>query len=210
MQLSEALDRVFMVHAGEVLTDEAMQNIRGFLMWSSLPEDRSIKPDRFKPMTYGDVTFQVERMSDLVDEIKPLHVAHWNETEKHRHGQSLSADYAAFVASERAGQYVLFTTRKDGLLIGNCACYLHRSTHTQRLVATEDTLFVLKAHRSGRMGIEFFKYCERVLTEIGASEVRLKVSTTNAVDKMLQRQGYEFTAHELSKQLGERDDATQH
>ena len=103
--------------------------------------------EQIKPMICDDVVFARERIESIVGEIKLLHQAHWNETEAHRHRLVLNPDYDVFIRYERAGRYVLFTLRSDGQLQGNCALYLDKSTHTQTLIATEDTLYLLPEAR---------------------------------------------------------------
>src|SRR5690242_4484079 len=111
--------------------------------------------DRIKPERHGDFVFSLERIEAIAEEIKPLHRAHWEETEAHRHGLPFNPDYRAFVRYERAGRYVLLTLRRDDRLLGNCAMYLDKSTHTQTTIATEDTLYLLPEARKGRVAHYF-------------------------------------------------------
>ena len=205
MNISEAISRAFSVHAGQTLTDDVIQKMTGFILWATQPEDKSHDPDSFPHGGYQGVTFQVERFSDCLEELKPLHEAQWLETDAYRHGQGLNPDYDGMIASERNGGYILFTARKDGVLIGNCGVYLFRSTHTQQLNASEDTLFILQDHRAGRLGIKLFQYCEAILYGLGVHEVRFKVKTGNRVWKAWQRLGYDITGIEMSKQLQNAD-----
>lgn len=211
MRLEQALSLGLSKHVGEVLTEEDARKLAGFIMWATQPEDRSFDPTSFPTEEFDGMTFQVERMRDVVEEIKPLHLAHWQETETHRHRQSLNPNYAELIAHERAGQYVLFTVRDaDKRLVGNCAVYIFRSNHTQELEATEDTMFVLKEVRKGReLGVAFFQYCERMLLGLGVTEATFKVKILNAVWRRWRRLGYEIVAYEMSKQLRRANDATQ-
>ena len=148
---------------------------------------------------YSGFVFHVERIADLLDEIKPLHMAHWNETEGYRHATPLNADYDTFMAHERAGSYILFTARKEGALVGNCAMYLSRSTHTQTMLATEDTLFFLPSVRGGFTALRFQKYIERVLRALGVKEVRVSVKTINNANVLLERMGFTKVSVQYSK-----------
>lgn len=206
MHIQDALSRAFAVHAGQVLDEEAIRKMTGFILWATEQEDQSRNPEDFPNGEYQGVTFQVERLRDCLEELKPLHHAQWMETDAYRHGQGLNPDYAGMIASERNGGYLLFTARKDGVLIGNCGIYLFKSTHTQKLTASEDTLFILKEHRAGRLGIKLFQYCEAILYGLGVHEVRFKVKTGNNVWKVWQRLGYQITGIEMSKQLQEHQD----
>ena len=141
----------------------------------------------------------MERIADVLEEIKPLHIAHWEETEGYRHTLKLNADYESFVAHERNGRYILFTVRKEDRLVGNCAMYLNISTHTKTLIATEDTLFFLKEIRGGFSSLRFQKYIERVLRALGVKEVRVSVKTINKANVLLERMGFSAVAVQYSK-----------
>lgn len=186
-------------HLGKPLTAEVAQDVALL----SLPASQPIDLTAIAPVEHrAGVRFAAERMEDVVDEIRPLHEAHWLETEKYRHGLTLNPDYAAFIAHERAGRFLLFTARdlRDGRMVGNCAVYLTRSTHTGDLVCTEDTMFLLPEWRIGRLAIDFFKFGERAATQLGAREGRVSVKS-EAVARLWRRIGYRDAGIQLSKIL---------
>lgn len=152
---------------------------------------------------YVDYTIQHEYLEDVLDEIKPIHRAHWEETEGYRHGIALDPDYDYMVNAERTGRFMLFTVRADKQLVGNCMMYLTQSTHTRKWIAEEDTIFIDKEHRKGRLGIKLIQYVERVLVTLGVTEIRVTVKTVNRVGDLLQALGYQHTANQLIKVLGE-------
>jgi hypothetical protein len=47
---------------------------------------------RIEPEQHGDLAFSVERIEGITDEIEPLHRAHWDETEEHRHELPFNPD----------------------------------------------------------------------------------------------------------------------
>lgn len=210
-QVVVALYNALEIRAGEQISEDVADAIVSAVIaaQASIDVDQSPVPENFPRAEQDGLTFQVERMRDVVEEIKPLHFAHWQETELYRHGQPFNPDYESFMSSERAGRYMLFTVRHQGELVGNCAVYVQRCTHTQIWVATEDTLFIRSDHRKGRVGIKFFRYCESILNALGVTEVRFSVKTVNRVWKAWQREGYAITAYEMTKQLKGSDDATQ-
>ena len=146
--------------------------------------------DSIKPIEYREFTCAVERIEDIADEIKPLHLAHWQETESHRHDLPFNPDYKTFFRYEHAGRYILFTLRKDGELLGNCAMYLDKSAHTQTLIATEDTLYLLPEARKGRTAMRFVGYIEKALKQIGTKEINITVKTVNTAGKFFRALGY--------------------
>jgi hypothetical protein len=153
------------------------------------------------PEKCGDFVFSRERIEDIAEEIKLLHRAHWDETEEHRHGLPFDPDYAMFARYERAGRYVLFTVRKENRLCGNCAMYLDRSTHTQTVLATEDTLYLLPLARTGRVARRFVGYVEKAMRLLGASEIHITVKTVNKAGRFLRMLGYSHVEDGLIKIL---------
>lgn len=154
-----------------------------------------------QPAVYQGFTFSVERIEDIAEEIKPLHRAHWDETEAHRHGLPFQPDYATFIRYERAGRYMLFTLRSEGTLSGNCAMYLDRSAHTQTIIATEDTLYLLPEARRGRVANRFVAYVENAMRQVRAREINITVKTVNKAGRFFQLLGYRHVENGLTKIL---------
>lgn len=154
-----------------------------------------------KPETFREFTFAVERIEDIEGEMKPLHLAHWNETEEHRDRLPFNPDYDTFIRYERAGRYVLFTLRAEGHLLGNCAMYLSVSAHTQTLMAKEDTLYLLPSARRGRTAMHFVAYVERALKHMGAKEINITVKMVNKAGRFFRLLGYSHVEDGLTKIL---------
>jgi hypothetical protein len=194
-RLMQALER----NIGNVLTPELAAGLHMAAQEERAPIDSASIPTD----SHWEYVFAVERIEDVLGELKPLHEAHWQETEEYRHSIPLSADYEYMINAEQMGRFMLFTVRKDGELVGNCMMYLTRSTHTQKWVAEEDTIFVRSDHRKGRVGIKHIKYVETVLRECGITEIRVTVKMVNKAGDLLLALGYRHTANQLVKVLGE-------
>jgi hypothetical protein len=184
---------------GQVLTPEL---ILGLLQAATPvpPEDKTVAYTH-GPMAEqsGDVLFQLEAMRDIFDELREHHQMQWEEVGDTR--AELNPNYEYLLSAERAGKYLVFTARDTttNTLLGNTACYLYHSTHTSRLEAREDTMYVRPEARKGLMAVRFFKYCEKQLVSLGAREINVSVKTTNEVYKLWERQGYTFTDRVLTK-----------
>lgn len=156
------------------------------------------------PFEYVDYSMQCEYLEDILQQVIPLHQAHWRETEEYRHSLPLKPNYDHMINAERNGKFLLFTLRcVNAGVVGNCMMYISQSTHTQEWVAEEDTIFIDRGHRKGRVGIKFIKYVEDVLTLLGIKEIRVTVKTVNRVGDLLLALGYLHTANKLTKILGE-------
>lgn len=188
---------------GNTLTSELALGIMLQLELSAANNQDAINIQDIPSDVCGEFYLHVERLSDVLDEIKPVHQAHWQETEKYRHGIELNPNYEYMCNAEANGRFMLFTVRHEGKLVGNCMMYLSKSTHTQRWVAEEDTIFILPEYRKGRLGVRLIHYVEQVLRGMGVTEIRVTVKTVNKVGTLLTHLGYNHTGNQLTKILQE-------
>src|SRR5688500_16172652 len=62
---------------------------------------------RIPPEKSGDFVFAVEKVEDILDEIKAMHLFHWEEKEAHMNGLVFNPDYETFIKYERAGRCIV-------------------------------------------------------------------------------------------------------
>lgn len=194
----QGLRSALVAQLGCVLTTETVAAI---LCAAIDRQDRAIDPTIFRPETHGALTFAVESFRDVLDELKPLHAAHFAETERHLAGFKLAADYDYMAERERMGALLQFTARNDtGQLVGNLRMYVNKSLHTNNLFAEEDTFYLLPAVRRGRNAMNFIQYAERLLVGIvGVDEIRATTKTTNAMGKIFVYLGYHHVSSQYIK-----------
>jgi GNAT superfamily N-acetyltransferase len=194
------LASVLQQNIGNVLTEELAL---GILLSVSGNDNQYINIMDIPAEEYGDAVINVEFLKDCLEEIKPVHAQHWAETESYRHGIALDPNYEYMCNAEAQGRFMLFTVRVAGRLVGNCMMYLSKSTHTQKWVAEEDTIFILPEYRKGRLGVRLIRYVEDVLVNMGVTEIRVTVKTVNEVGRLLQHLGYVHTGNQLTKTFQE-------
>ncbi len=162
--------------------------------------DRGIDPARFQPVAHGSIVIGVERFEQVLPELHPLHLAHWQETERYRHVNGFQPDYAAMEWSSRCGALVQFTAREEGALIGHLRVYLGKSRHSGVIFAQEDTLFVTPEKRCALLGIWLMRYAERALVEqLGVREIRFDSKAANKADVLARRLKYQPVATQFVK-----------
>lgn len=190
---------------GQQVSRDAVAQLAGKFMDMCL--GRPLPLYKLPPHKVGSYSLQAERLSLVLNELAPMHRAHWEETEAYRHGLPFSPDYEWALQAEAAGEYMLLTARtntdKSRALVGNYGLLLTKSRHTQTLVAQEDTMFIAPAHRRGRLFHRFSEYGELAALTFGARELRLTTKTTNQVGQMLPRMGYKHVANQYVKVLDE-------
>lgn len=154
-----------------------------------------------KPETDNGMTFALERMENILDELKLLHEIHWAETEEYRHEIPLNPDYSEFIRHERAGRYMVFTLRREERLLGNFSLFVAKSHQTQTLIGSEDTLYVMPEVRKSGAARGLVSYGERALHRMGVRQITASVKLVNNAGVFLKRMGYEHVAEGYSKIL---------
>lgn len=152
--------------------------------------DESHDPAKFGEQEYQGYTIRAERFRHALEELHPLHEAHWLETERHRHGLTLAPDYDALLADEQAGRLIQFTARRDGQIAAHLRMYVGTSRHTQTQFAQEDTLYVRPQDRGGFLVMKLMRFAEDALRSIGVREIRADSKLMNHADVLMKRMGY--------------------
>lgn len=164
------------------------------------PDGAPIDLSQFAPQACGSLVFAAERGADILPELHALHEAHWSETEGYQ--QPMNPDYARGIALEQQGRMLQLTARAGGALVGNIRMYLARSMHTQRLIAEEDTVYIVPAYRGGRSALRFIQYMEAAMRQLGVSLIFMDDKIANpAAGRLLEALGYTHVANRRYKNL---------
>lgn len=198
MQLRDALAARF----DQVITPEVAAEI---LRAACVQPDRSHDPAQFAPQEYRGIVFQVERAEDILEELKPLHEAHFAETEGHRYHLGLDFDYDYLLAGERAGELIQFTARDSASrLVGQVRMTVERSIHTQTLFSCEELLYLKPSVRKGFTAVRFIQYVvDRCLRQIGVQEVRTVCKLATGSHRLMEYLGYVHLSNQYIKSIQE-------
>lgn len=135
------------------------------------------------------ISYAKEKMADIIEEIKPLHLEQWQETEGYRHGLEFKPDYGRYLQYSESDFYVILTVRRDGELVGHISLYITTSMHTGTKLAQEDTLFLTKSARGGRTAMRLFQFAEAWMTENGVKELYCSVKNGASSKRLLESMG---------------------
>lgn len=147
------------------------------------------------------IVFQREKLSECWDESWPLFVSHWEETEQYRHQQKLNPDKDRLFAYERMGIYYYYTARDENKLIGHCGMYVMLSVHTQELIATEDTWFLLPENRKSGTGIRLHNFVKDEMKNKNVTEIMMTAKLSNKAGQIMEKLGYQHIANQYSLHL---------
>lgn len=190
-------------HLGCTLTPEVAARIVAAAAMACYPGPIDIS--EVEPLETGSYLIKCARVADYMGRLRTLHEQHWIETEGYHDVAGFNPDYQRGYDLEAQGRYLLIVAedKTTGEVVGNYGLYVSRSMHTQQLVATEDTLFVSRPHRRGRLGIALIRYGEKTLTQLGCVEMSVDVKLSNNVGQMINRMGYEPVGTKYTKILKE-------
>jgi len=156
--------------------------------------------------------FAVEPLATCWQEVDALARAHWLETEEYRHGQEYSPDWKRYLSSDAAGWYFMCIARPwdtcsmGGEMVGYGGMWAMPSMHTQKMIANEDTFFLLPDYRKGWNAIRFLKFIEGQCLKRGAVEIGW--TDKKGKGALLRRLGYSVVASQWSKQVNSGADST--
>ena len=153
----------------------------------------SVKPPR--------ITLARERASTVLDDIKPLLIAHYREI-AHFQDIPLDPDYTRYLEMDLKGLLRIYTVRDHELLVGYALYFVMPALHYRgSLQAFQDILFIHPDYRKGRSGMALLKFSHEALKSDGVQVVRQHVKAAHNFGPLLERLGYELEDLIYTKRL---------
>lgn len=146
--------------------------------------------------------FARETMEEVVGEIQPLLLKHWQEI-AHYQDIALDPDYGRYAAMERSGVLRIFTARDSGTLVGyGIFCVAPGLHYRQSKQAVCDILFVDPEHRRG-LGVAsaLLRHCESALNLEEVQVVYHRTKAAHDFGNLLERLGYELVDRTFARRL---------
>jgi GNAT superfamily N-acetyltransferase len=158
-----------------------------------------------QPYIEDDISIGIEKMSEILDEIAPLHKAHYAETEEAYLDDPYDPDYVRLFSLEENGGYVVFTVRKNMELVGYIQYYVFRDLHTQRVyTAREDCLYIKPEARGLGLAPRLLNFAEHGLRQLNCKYVGMTSKSPVGgpdIRPFLEKRGYRMVAEYFSKKL---------
>jgi GNAT superfamily N-acetyltransferase len=150
------------------------------------------------------VTYQCERFDDVIDEVTPHLLRHWDELARNKDEIPLEPDYDAYSALDKAGRLLICTCR-DGGKIAGYACYfiLPRHPHYNAPWAIADIFWLAPEYRRLHIGTGIFQSLEQALRARGVLVMHTTFKVEHpAAGYLLQSMGHVLIEHGYAKFLG--------
>lgn len=149
-------------------------------------------------MTY-EIT--IENFKETYLELEPLYRKHYAEMSDRLRGQGVEMSpynprLHEYGASCDRGDLITYVLRCDGVACGYSNIYMTNDMHNQDLIATEDTVYVLKEHRNG-IGKKLVAYVLEDLKRRGIKRLHVNAMTDLRAAKMWARMGFKEAATQM-------------
>lgn len=143
----------------------------------------------------------IENFKETYLELEPLYRKHYAEMTERLRGEGVEMspynprlhEYGA--ACDR-GDLITYVLRCDGVACGYSNVYITNDMHNQDLMATEDTIFVLKEHRNG-IGKKLVVFILDDLKRRGVKRLLVNAMTDLRVAKLWARMGFKEAATQM-------------
>jgi len=142
--------------------------------------------------------FGIESIKNIMPEIIPLAKLHAKEVDIFSH--ALDVDWNEYIQSQADHNYIFFTVRDKGELVGYAGYfgYFHLH-HRNKIHAKLDVIFIEKQNRG--IGTRFIRYCESHLKKTGVNIISMGVPENPKWGMLLDRMGYDKIEVVYAKEL---------
>jgi ribosomal protein S18 acetylase RimI-like enzyme len=146
-------------------------------------------------------TFAQESLIDTYAEMEWLYREHYAEMAERKESLGLSVSpynprLDLYFASAERGDLLTFVARHDGKPVGYINVYITNDMHNHDKIASEDVLFVTKAHRNG-LGKKLVQFGLEELRNRGVKHLNVAALTDLRVEKLWRRMGFKPVATQM-------------
>jgi len=136
-------------------------------------------------------TYQIEKVTDILHEIKPMLAAHYSEIATSKDLKPLDPDYSKYEALEKLGMVRIMTVRFLGTLCGYFVSFLMPHMHYMKTyIAMNDLLYVSPDHRGGTVAYRLIKKSITDLKELKVDILTIHMKVDFPFRELLNKFGF--------------------
>lgn len=149
------------------------------------------------------ITYQVEKYHEICDEIHKLWQEQWEELSFDQEVIKLDPDYEKFKVLSESGITHLVTVRENGVVVGYHHSFIYNHLHFKTsLTCFTDMFFIKKENRKGFIGINFLKFIEKSIKDLGVKKIYISHTVHINLEPILKRLKYQKIETSYSKLIG--------
>jgi GNAT superfamily N-acetyltransferase len=150
------------------------------------------------------ITAQVESLTEVLEELKPLLPLHYEELALNKDSIPLDPQYDVYSRERLQGEVIFVTVRDEGALIGYFVGFIAPGLHYQTcLTCTMDIFYIVQDRRGRGGGVLLFKAVEKELKRRGVDRWFVGSKCRHDASILFERLGFERVEIYYSKMLGE-------
>jgi GNAT superfamily N-acetyltransferase len=152
-----------------------------------------------------NITYQVEKYSDVREEVSPLGEANFLEGDARNKHTSINIDWDMYSELEDRGSAILITARDNEILVGYLSLCLSTHPHVKdKVQATSDAIYIEPEVRNSGIGGGLLAAAEEALRGAGVFWLSLSFRKESIAKPLMDRLGYEQTDVVFGKNLGDK------
>ena len=120
----------------------------------------------------GRISFQEEKIRDVLEEMKPMLQDHWEELANNKDVRPLNPDYDRYIQLNNLDYIRMLTVRNGDKLIGYATFYVAHNLHYKDwMYASNDVYYLDPEYRQQRLGVAMFQAIEEWLQSMGVKNI---------------------------------------
>ena len=148
------------------------------------------------------LTFKLEEWPDIVKEMKPLFIRHWQEIGVDRDVVLMDMDYEMYDKYHEIGYLKITTVRDEGRLIGYCMMLVCTHLHYKTtLFGLGDLYYMAPEYRKGAAGVRMFVEMEKNMRDMGVRKMTSITKLHHDLTPMFEALGWTPTETVFTKVL---------
>lgn len=145
------------------------------------------------------ITYQTESWDSYYRDCQELWAENCTEL---GNGKVLNPDVATYRSLEQLGMLVIITARNEGQLIAYRIFAVRGNLHHRDvLTAFEDSMFITKAFRFGRVAIKLLTVTENIMKILNVQEITCIVNASGGTGRLMEKCGFELNSLVYSKRI---------
>jgi L-amino acid N-acyltransferase YncA len=150
------------------------------------------------------VTFHVESMRSIHQEMQPLLHDHWNEIALDHHEVPLDPDWHRYFELDDKGSLSVLAARSEGELVGYHIAVISPHLHYKgTLHGITDVYYLKPGFRQGFTGIKMFKAVNEEMKRRGVVKLITGTKLHHDMGRIFERLGYRETERVFTKIVGD-------
>lgn len=150
------------------------------------------------------ITAQIENLTEVLEELKPLLPLHWEELALNKDDVPLDPQYEIYLERDARGEVVFATLRDAGELIGYFVGFINPGLHYKTcLTCIMDIFYLVQDKRGKNGGVILFQKVEKELIRRGVQRWFVGEKLHKPCGKLFKFLNFEPVEITHSKMLGE-------